>query len=161
VIEQQGRVDRVDGGMAWVQVGGRSGCEACDAGQGCGAGVFVRLLDSREARIRVENTLAAVPGDPVLLGLSEQSYLALVLRLYGLPLVAGLLAGVLAFGVASRLADLSGAALDLTVGLAALVAGWVALRQVRLGLAASFTRFSPRMLESGTRLDCGASGRIP
>ncbi len=161
MIEQQGRVDAVEAGMAWVQVGGRSGCEACDSGQGCGAGVFARLLDSREARIRVKNTLDAAPGDPVLLGLPEPSYLALVLRLYGLPLVSGLLAGALAFGLASEVADLSGAALDAIVGFSALAAGGVALRRVRLGLAASFTRFSPRMLESGTRLDCGASGRIP
>jgi sigma-E factor negative regulatory protein RseC len=160
MIEQQGRVDAVENGMAWVQVGSRNGCEACDAGQGCGAGVFARLLDSREARVQVENTLDCVPGDPVLLGLDEQSYLGLVLRLYGLPLVSGLLAGVAAFGVASYLGEFSGALLDAIVGGAALAAGGLALYRVRRGLSASFTRFSPRMLESGARLDCEASGRI-
>ena len=161
MIEQQGRVYAVENGMAWVQVGSRSGCEACDAGRGCGAGVFARLLDSREARVRVENTLGCAPGDPVLLGLPEHSYLVLVLRLYGLPLMAGLLAGVLAFGLATRLAHLEGGALDAVVGAAALGAGGLALYRARPGLTASFTRFSPRMLDSGARLDCRASGRIP
>lgn len=160
MIEQQGRVEAVESGMAWVQVGGRSGCEACDSGQGCGAGVFVRLLDSREARVRVANTLECVPGDPVLLGLPERSYLLLVFRLYAIPLLSGLLAGVVAFALAAYRAGLDGAALDGVVGLSALLAAGAALRQVRAGLAASFTRFSPRMLESDARLDCRASGRI-
>ncbi len=160
MIEQQGRVDAIENGTAWVQVGGRSGCEACDAGRGCGAGVFARLLDSREARVRVENTLDCAPGEPVLLGLPERSYLDLVLRLYGLPLIVGLLVAVLAFGLATRMAELSGWKLDAVVGLAAITAGGLALRWARMGLAAAFTRFSPRMLESGTRLDCRSSGRI-
>jgi sigma-E factor negative regulatory protein RseC len=160
VIEQQGRVDTVEGGVAWVQVGGRSGCQACDSGRGCGAGIFARLLDSRDARIPVDNTLDAVAGDPVLLGLPDRSYLGLVLRLYGLPLLIGLLSASVTFGLATQLIGLTGAALDGLVGLAGLVGGGLALYRARLGLAASFTRFSPRMLESGSRLDCGASGRI-
>lgn len=160
MIEQQGRVDAVEDGMAWVQVGSRSGCAACDAGRGCGAGVFARLLDARKARVRVENTLGCAPGDPVLLGLPEQSYLGLVLRLYGLPLVSGLLAASAAFGLASYLGNFSGATLDAIVAVAALAGGGVALYRARLGLSAAFTRFSPRMLESGTRLDCRATDRI-
>jgi sigma-E factor negative regulatory protein RseC len=160
VIEQQGRVDAVEGGMAWVRVGGRSGCEACDAGRGCGAGVFARLLDSREARVRVPNSLHCAPGDPVLLGLPERTFLALVLRLYGLPLAAGLLGGALAFGLAGYLGEISGMALDGLVGGAAIAAGGLALYRARRDLSASFTRFSPCMLESETGLDCRASGRI-
>ena len=159
MIEQQGRVLEVDGGTAWVQVGGRSGCSACDDGRGCGAGVFAQLLDSRKARIRVENTLECRPGEPVLLGLPENTYLALVARLYGLPLVAGLLAGVLAFALVRALGPVQGAWLDLATGGAAIVSGALALRWTRHDLSRTFTRFSPRMLESGTGLDCRASGR--
>lgn len=153
-------MEAVDGGMAWVRVGSRSGCEACDAGQGCGAGVFVRLLDSREARVRIENTLDCAPGDPVLLGLPERSYLALVLRLYGLPLAAGLLAGSLVFLLAGELGGLEGLGLDAALGIAAFAAAGASLRWARRSLSQSFTRYSPRMLEAGARLDCRASDRI-
>ena len=71
----------------------------------CTAHPFARLLDSREARIRVENTLHCAPGDAVLLGLPERSYLGLVFRLYGFPLVSGLLAGAGAFGLAASLGE--------------------------------------------------------
>ena len=106
------------------------------------------------------STLECAPGDPVLLGLPERSYLILVFRLYAIPLLSGLLAGVIAFALAAYRAGLDGAALDGVVGLSALLAAGAALRQVRAGLAASFTRFSPRMMESDARLDCRASGRI-
>jgi sigma-E factor negative regulatory protein RseC len=159
VIKQQGRVLEVLGSEAWVQVGGRSGCSACDAGRGCGAGVFAKLLDSRDARLRVENTLGCSPGEPVMLGLADRTYLALVARLYGLPLVAGLLAGVLAYVLAGSFGPVTGGRLDAVVGGAALLSGYLALRWARRDLSRSFTRFSPRMLESGPRLDCRASDR--
>lgn len=159
MIEQQGRVLELVGDQAWVQVGGRTGCSACDAGEGCGAGVFVKLLDAREARLRVENTLGCRPGEPVLLGLSESTYLSLVARLYGLPLVAGLLGGVVAYLLADWIGPLRGGWLDALVAGAALLSGFFALRWTRRDLSRSFTRFSPRMLDAGAQLDCRALDR--
>lgn len=90
MIEQQGRVESVDGKHAWVRVGGRSGCAECDAGRGCGAGVFARLLkrDSLLVKVPIHPGLAA--GSAVLLGIPEAAYLTLVMRIYGLPLLAAL-----------------------------------------------------------------------
>lgn len=88
---------RTVAGQAWVRVGGQSGCPACDAGQGCGAGIFARLMNRRPVDIEVPNDLGASPGATVTLGITERLYLALVWRLYGIPLLAGLLGGMLAW----------------------------------------------------------------
>lgn len=90
MIEQQGRVVRVEDHHAWVRVGSRSGCSACDAGKGCGAGLFAKLVKRDTADVRVENHINAHAGAAVILGIPESLYLGLVMRLYGLPLLAGL-----------------------------------------------------------------------
>lgn len=95
MIEQQGRVLKADGRMAWVRLGGTSGCSACDQGRGCGAGLFGRLLSRRPVEMQLDNTLEAVAGQAVMVGVSESLLLKLSLRLYLAPLIA-LLAGAVA-----------------------------------------------------------------
>lgn len=89
MIEQQGKVVAVLDGIARVRIGGTSGCAKCDAGKGCGAGVFGRLLKRKPVELEIENTLKASPGQAVIVGLPEPLFLSLVARLYLLPLVAG------------------------------------------------------------------------
>lgn len=89
MIEQQGRVIAVNGSKAQVRLGGTTGCASCDAGKGCGAGVFGRLLKRKPVMLDLENTLNAAPGQPVMVGLPESLFLRLVARFYLAPLLAG------------------------------------------------------------------------
>lgn len=90
MIEQQGRIIRVEAGKAWVAVGPSTGCSACEAGRGCGAGLFARLLRRRPMVLEMDNRSNLPVGRPVILGIPEGWFLQLVLRLYAWPLVAGL-----------------------------------------------------------------------
>lgn len=136
MIEQQGRVHRLDDGIAEVWVGAVSGCAACDAGKGCGAGVFGKLLRRSPGSFRVENTLQAVPGSQVTLGIPESAFLLLVMRLYGLPIVAGLVGAafghylgtyVFGFGVSAAATWIDG--LALSGGIVGLfLSGWLTRR---------------------------------
>lgn len=90
MIEQPGRIEWTEAGRARVAVGPRGGCSACDAGQGCGAGLFGRLLRRKPLTLVVSNPEALAIGRAVVLGIPELLFLRLVLRLYALPLAAGL-----------------------------------------------------------------------
>lgn len=89
----------IEGNQLLVQIGARSGCKACDAGKGCGAGVFGRLLRNRPVTVPVPLDDRAAPGDPVEVGIADQAYLYLVFRLYVAPLLAGLLGAAVGFAV--------------------------------------------------------------
>jgi len=102
VIEQQGRVVSTRGGRAVVRLGGQSGCPACDAGKGCGAGVFGRLLKRDPVELEIANPGGVRPGDAVSLGIPENRFLFVTTWLFTLPLLAGL-AGAL--GVSAWLPD--------------------------------------------------------
>jgi sigma-E factor negative regulatory protein RseC len=90
MLEQQGQVVATAGRRAQVRLGGQSGCAACDAGRGCGAGVFGRLLRRRPVILEFDNHLDARCGQAVLIGVSEQWFLRLVTRFYLVPLLAAL-----------------------------------------------------------------------
>lgn len=94
MIEQQGKVINVVDETAYVQLGGTSGCATCDAGRGCGAGVFGRFLKKKPVCLELENTVSAGPGQPVMVGIPEAVYLRLVLNLYLWPLLAGVVGAV-------------------------------------------------------------------
>ncbi|MEJ2400843.1 MAG: SoxR reducing system RseC family protein [Xanthomonadales bacterium] len=111
MIEQQGRVTGAAGSQVRVRLGGTSGCTTCDAGRGCGAGVFGRLLQRRPVELEFDNDLGAKPGQAVMVGLPESLFLALTLRFYLLPLLAGLAGAVAGHGLASW-SGLAGAGLD-------------------------------------------------
>ena len=158
MIEQQGRVTAVEGDRARVRVGGRSGCAACDAGRGCGAGIFGRLLNRRPAEVRVVNRLGLRPGAPVRIGLSERAFLGLVMRLYGWPLLAGLGSAILAWAAISAPMGSVAWQSDLAVAAAGFLGGALALRVARRSLRRAFTRLSPVMLDAAD-LDCRPTHR--
>jgi len=97
MIEQQGRIVAIANGRAKVRLGGMSGCPSCDAGKGCGAGVFGRLLKRNPVELELENGINAADGQAVMVGISEGIYLRLITRLYLLPLLAGLAGAAIAF----------------------------------------------------------------
>ena len=96
MLEQQGQVTAAAGGRISVRLGGRSGCAVCDAGRGCGAGVFGRLLRRRPLVLDFENHLDVRVGQAVVVGVPEAWFLKLTARFYLVPLLAGL--GGAAFG---------------------------------------------------------------
>ena len=130
MIEQQGRVVDATGARVRVRLGGTTGCTACDAGRGCGAGVFGRLLRRRPVELEFDNHVGAEPGQAVMVGLPESLFLALTLRLYLLPLLAGLAGAVLGHWLAQG-AGLDGAALDLAAAAGGIVVAALALRRNR------------------------------
>jgi len=130
MIEQQGRVIAAEGVRIRVRLGGTSGCSACDAGRGCGAGVFGRLLRRRPVDLEFDNRVGAEPGQAVMVGLPESLFLALSLRLYLLPLLAGLAGAVAGHWLGLRV-GLDGAALDLAAIGGAIVPAFMALRHAR------------------------------
>lgn len=148
VIEQRGKVTGLEGDKAWVRIGGQSGCPACDAGQGCGAGLFGKLLNRSDARILIDNDALANAGDVVVLGLDESDYLALVVRLYGLPLVAGLGGAMLAVLLFGPSFQNDVVARDVIAGTAGIVSAAAAALISRRNLPDRFTRLSPKMLDT-------------
>jgi len=80
----------VKDGLADVRLGGTTGCASCDAGKGCGAGVFGRLLKRKPVTVSLENTVDARQGQQVMVGIPETLFLRLVARLYLYPLLAGI-----------------------------------------------------------------------
>jgi sigma-E factor negative regulatory protein RseC len=90
MIEQQGKVVGVTGDLASIRLGGSQGCPACDAGRGCGAGLFGRLLKNRPVDLELNNRHDARPGQAVMVGIPEALFIRLVARLYLYPLLGGL-----------------------------------------------------------------------
>ena len=110
MIEQQGRVVHLTENEAAVQVGISPGCPACSAGKGCGAGIFAQLLPRKPMLVRVPNLIGAHPGQIVALGIPENAFLRILLRLYLLPLLAALVGAAAGYEVAGLLQAGAGAA---------------------------------------------------
>lgn len=159
MIEQRGRVTRIDGDAAQVRLGGQSGCPACDAGEGCGAGIFGRLLRRSGAEVTVANRRGARPGQSVMLGIPESTYLSLVMGLYGWPLLAALAGAVLAFQAGLPVFGDQGWRIDVAAALGGILAGGLVLYRSRRRLPQRFTRLSLEMLESPVQLDCVSADR--
>ena len=125
MIEENGQVVKVeDDGMVWVETRRPSACGACADRQGCGTSVLASVLGQRQAPVRVINSIGAVAGDRVVIGVPESGLLRGSLAVYAVPL-AGLFIGALSGhylgdGGTHRytdLWDLLGAAAGFTAGL--------------------------------------------
>jgi len=88
VIEQQGRVVECLPSRARIEVGPAQGCSRCASGKGCGAGLFVRLLNRKPTQLVVDSSEPLTAGQSVTVGIPESLFLRWVAQLYGLPLVA-------------------------------------------------------------------------
>lgn len=131
MIEQNVQVVRCSDDRMWVRMGSQSGCSACDNGNGCGAGVFAKLLQSKPVIMELERSDISIrPGQMVTLGFPEQVYLKLVFAYYGWPLLLALIGGFAAyrFGI---WATFGPEMLDLVTLLGGLLAGGLLLRGLR------------------------------
>jgi hypothetical protein len=75
MIEEDGRVVRVDDGFAWVETQRPGACGGCAAGKGCGISALGGVLGRRKAPVRVINRIGAVAGDQVVIAISEAGLL--------------------------------------------------------------------------------------
>jgi sigma-E factor negative regulatory protein RseC len=134
MIEQQGLVVAVSGEIASVRLGGKSACAACNAGKGCGAGIFGRLLKRKPVVLELQNGPGARTGQSVIVGLPEALFLRLVFNFYLFPLVAGLAGAAIGHYVSVKL-QVDSAASDGLALLGAVLAGVLALmwKQRRIG----------------------------
>lgn len=100
MIEQNVQVVRCQDERLWVRMGSQSGCTACDDGQGCGAGLFAKLLQRKPLVIELERKgLDAQAGQMVTLAIPENVYLKLVLASYGWPLLAALAGALVGYSI--------------------------------------------------------------
>jgi positive regulator of sigma E activity len=95
MIEQQGRIIATSLTKASVLVGASSGCPACDAGKGCGAGIFGRLVARKPITLELDNSIQASMGQAVVVGIPESVFLLLLFWLYLLPLLAAMVGAAL------------------------------------------------------------------
>jgi len=100
MIEQNVQVVRCLDERLWVRMGSRSGCTACDKGNGCGAGLFAKLLQGKPVVLELaRNDLNVEPGQMLTLAFPEQVYLKLVFASYGWPLLAALAGAFAGYGL--------------------------------------------------------------
>lgn len=122
MIEQHGRITRLQGPRAWVSCRPVQ-CRACEAGHGCGAGLFARFLSNAPREFPSLNPHALPVNCRVVVGVGERQLLSGAVRLYGWPLL-GLLGGVLLGALTSALLNVNE---DLLVLLGALSGGTLVL----------------------------------
>lgn len=129
-VRRQAQVIGVDENLVHLNVQ-RAGCERCEQGRGCGAGLMTRLLSPQQFQLSVPRVavteMAAgslVAGDQVWIMGSDRVLAQLALRLYAIPCVAFMLALMLVhFGFASVPAGWRDA-LSLLAGIGALLLSW-------------------------------------
>jgi sigma-E factor negative regulatory protein RseC len=111
MIEETGRVIDVRDRYAWIETEPRTACNSCSVRNGCGNPVLAKVLGRRNAPLRVINSIGAVAGDRVVIGISESGLVRGSLAVYCVPLI-GLFAGGVAShylfaGIVSASADLA------------------------------------------------------
>ncbi len=131
MIEQNVQVVRCQEKRVWVRLGSQTGCTACDNGNGCGAGIFAKLLQRKPVVLELaQNDMSVEPGQMVTLAFSEQVYLKLVFASYGWPLLAALAGAYAGHGLATWL-QLEPALIDAAALSGGLLAGWFVMRLIK------------------------------
>ena len=125
MLETEAVVVRVGGGEAYVETFRASSCGSCSSKQSCGTSTLAQILGGKAKAFKVVNSIDAMVGERVVVGLEESALLRSSLLAYLLPLgllVAGaVVGGWAAAGAAARDAySALGAGLGLVVGYAAL-----------------------------------------
>lgn len=143
MIEESGRVIRVEDDHAWVETQRKSVCGSCSASKGCGTSVLGKVLGQRRSYVRVLNPVGAKLGDEVVVGLGERAFVTGSLAVYAIPLLTLLVGAIVGewLGVANDWGDLAA----VIGGLSGLAAGfgWLWLFARRVG---ADTRYQPVIL---------------
>ena len=94
MVEEQGRVVAIDGGVAWVETQRASACQSCSVNKGCGTGVLGKILGRRATVVKALNHAGAVVDDKVVVGLREDALVKGSLAIYAVPLLTMLVGAV-------------------------------------------------------------------
>lgn len=130
MIEQNVQIVSCENKTVWVRVGSQSGCTACDNGQGCGAGVFAKLLQRKPVVLELPRHGEDLKvGQMATLSFPEQLYLKLVLANYGWPLLATLAGGWAGFALTNQF--FAGFLLDAITLVSGLVVAALVIRWIR------------------------------
>lgn len=131
MIEQNVQIIRCENKTVWVRVGSQTGCSACDNGQGCGAGVFAKLLQRKPVVLELPCQNEDLRVDQMAtLSFPEQLYLKLVLASYGWPLLAALVGGWAGFALMNKFL-LNGFLLDAATLSSGLLAAVLVMRLIK------------------------------
>lgn len=112
----EAKVIAVRDGSATVSVDAGTVCRRCAAGRGCGAGIFAAAQEPKLIDVTVTAGILLEVGDRVRLALAPAQLLRAAWLMYGLPLVAMVLAVLAASRTVAPGSDLV-AALFATLGL--------------------------------------------
>ncbi len=99
MIEETARVIAIEGTQLVLEAEVKTSCQSCSAQKGCGTSLLSRHVGRKLSRFRIENTLNAVIGDEIVVGLSEQAMLRGSILVYLFPLLSMLLAAGVADAV--------------------------------------------------------------
>lgn len=88
MLEENGRVVRIESDTVWVEMIKQSACSSCSAQKGCGQSLLAKVGDGKRLEIQVDNPqhLEVVLNDEITLGVGERSFLTASLLVYLLPL---------------------------------------------------------------------------
>jgi len=129
MIEQNVQVVRCQDERMWVRLGSQTGCTACENGEGCGAGVFAKLLQRKPVIIELVRKDASIKtGQMITLAFQEHVYLKLVLAFYGWPLLAAIAGAFAGHGFATWTQAEAGV-IDFYTLLGGLLAGGLVMRR--------------------------------
>ncbi len=104
MLEENGRVVRIESGTVWVETVKQSSCSSCSAQKGCGQSLLAKVGDGRRMEIQVDNPqhLDVAIDDDVTLGVGERSFITASFLVYMLPLLV-----MFIFAVVAQLAGFS------------------------------------------------------
>jgi sigma-E factor negative regulatory protein RseC len=131
MIEEYARVVELDGDDMVLQADVKTSCQSCSASKGCGTSLLARHVARKMTHFRVPNTLNAVVGDEVVVGLSETALLRGSLLVYLWPLLCMIALALLA----DYLLAVDIAARDLRIASAAMLGLACGVLLVRSGIA--------------------------
>ena len=109
------------------------------SGQGCGAGLFAKLLRSKPVVLELARAdLDVEAGQMLTLAISESGYVKMVFASYGWPLLAALAGALAGHGLGTWLGFGKGPVDGITL-LGGILAAWLSIRLTRrLGIAHIF-----------------------
>lgn len=121
MIEEQAKVVSVFNGEISVEIKRQSTCGSCSAKSSCGTSLIEKLLGQRNHHYSLISDMDVKPGDTVIIGLDEGSYLRGSFMVYSLPLIVMMLVAIVAHSLAdgrgSEFASIIGALIGFIIGL--------------------------------------------
>jgi sigma-E factor negative regulatory protein RseC len=123
MLEETGTVIDTQGDTLWVQTISRSSCSKCST-SACSTSVIGKLFNLKRNVLQMENTLQAIKGQRVVIGIPDSTLVKASVWAYLVPIV---------FMVAATMVALSlgaGDALQAMVAAAGLVLGFMVVKRV-------------------------------